>query len=259
LRCESFGDELVILKRARQSARLAGFVAITSTMLALYLSADAVALEKDRDRVRDVWTRRWSRALLRLFGINREIEGICAPATRGRLVVANHRSTIDIGIMLENFGGRMVSRADLAKWPVIGIAARKSGTVFVDRSKKSSGAAVIRAMSDLLSHGHTVCVFPEGTTFADDEVRSFHPGGFVAAARARAEIIPVGIVYDHGSEAAFVDEPFMAHLARLAGAAPSRVKVVIGKPIDAAGDARALAIAVRDEVQSLVNRGRASF
>jgi 1-acyl-sn-glycerol-3-phosphate acyltransferase len=249
----------VIPKRARQSARLAGFVAITSAMLPLYLAADAAAHEEDRDHVRDVWTRRWSRALLRLFGIHREIEGICAPPTRGRLVVANHRSTIDIGIMLENFGGRMVSRADLAKWPVIGIAARKSGTVFVDRSKKSSGAAVIRAMVDLLAAGHTVCVFPEGTTFADDQVRSFHPGGFVAAARAHAEIIPVGIVYDHGSEAAFVDEPFMEHLKRLAGAAPSRVKVVIGEPIDAEGDSRELATRAHDAVQALVNQGRASF
>ncbi len=247
------------LKRVRQSARLAGFVAITSTMLPLFLAAEANAREEDRDRVRDVWTRRWSRALLRLFSIERKIEGICPPATRGRLVVANHRSTIDIGILLEIFGGRMVSRADLASWPVIGIAARKSGTVFVDRSKKSSGASVIRAMVELLAQGDTVCVFPEGTTFADDEVRPFHAGAFVAAARAHAEIVPVGIVYDRGSDAAFVDEPFMAHLARLAGAAPSRVRVVVGDAFDAEGDSRSLTTRAHDDVQSLVNRGRACF
>ena len=219
-----------MLTRARQAARLAGFVTITSSLLPAFLAAEATAKTRDREAVRDRWTRRWSRALLRLFSIEREIQGKIAPATRGRLVVANHRSTIDIGIMLDLFGGRMVSRADLANWPVIGIAARKTGTVFVDRSKKSSGAAVIRVMRDLLAAGETVCVFPEGTTFADDLVRPFHPGAFVAAARANAEIIPVGIVYERGSGAAFVDEPFMDHLARLAGATASRVRVVIGDP-----------------------------
>lgn len=228
-------------------------------MLAGLITADSLAREADRERVRDEWTRRWSRALLELFSISRKIEGISHPSTRGRLVVANHRSTIDIGILLETFGGRLVSRADLATWPVIGIAARKSGTIFVDRSSKSSGASVVRAMTTSLERGDTICVFPEGTTFADDEVRSFHPGGFTAAIRAHAEIIPVGIVYDHGSEAAFLDEPFVAHLARLAGAKRSRVRVVIGDPIEARGDSRSLAIEAHDAVQTLVNRGRALF
>src|SRR5450755_1121694 len=107
------------MTRARQAVRLAGFVAITASLLPLYLAADAAAEEENRDAVRNVWTRRWSRALLRLFSIEREIDGKIAPATRGRLVVANHRSTIDIGILLDLFGGRMVSRADLASWPVI--------------------------------------------------------------------------------------------------------------------------------------------
>ena len=249
----------MLLKRVRQSARLAGFVAITSTMLPTFLAAESLAREEDRDRVRDEWTRRWSRALLNLFSIDREIEGAAPTPKCGRLVVANHRSTIDIGLMLDIFGGRMVSRADLAGWPVIGIAARKSGTIFVDRGSKSSGASVIRAMSQSLSRGDTVCVFPEGTTFADDEVRSFHPGGFISAIRAHAEIVPVGIVYDHGSEAAFVDEPFVAHLARLAGAKRSRVRVVVGEPIDAQGNSRELAIRAHDAVQELVNRGRAHF
>ncbi|MEO8875865.1 MAG: lysophospholipid acyltransferase family protein [Polyangiaceae bacterium] len=248
-----------MLTRARQAARLAGFVAITSSMLPAYLAADAVAQDGERDRVRDRWTRRWSRALLGLFSIEREIQGKIAPSTRGRLVVANHRSTIDIGILLDLFGGRMVSRADLANWPVIGIAARKSGTVFVDRSKKSSGAAVIRVMRDLLAAGETVCVFPEGTTFADDVVRPFHAGAFIAAARTNAEIIPVGIVYERGSGAAFVDEPFMAHLARLAGASPSRVRVVIGSAVEPEIDAKALARKAHDAVQTLVDRGRVGF
>ncbi len=247
--------------KLRQGARLAGFVAVTSSLLSLFLAEDALTKSADKDRVRNTWTRRWSRGLLGLFAIRREILGRLPPSARGRLVVSNHRSAIDIGLMLETFGGRMLSRADLAGWPVIGVAARKTGTVFVDRSKKASGASVIRAIEQLLAAGDTVCVFPEGTTFADDVVRPFQAGVFVAAQRAGAEIVPVGIVYETGSGAAFVDEPFMAHLSRLAGAPPSRVKVSIGSPFDASAkdDAKAIAHRARGDVQALVDAARAGF
>src|SRR6478609_5701447 len=96
-----------------------------------------------------------------------------------------------------------VSRADLAGWPVIGLAARRVGTLFVDRSDKRSGAAVINAMITGLESGRGVMVYPEGTTFAGDEVRPFRAGAFLAAQRAGAEIVPVGIAYG-GDGASFL-------------------------------------------------------
>ncbi|MGH7329733.1 MAG: lysophospholipid acyltransferase family protein, partial [Polyangiaceae bacterium] len=123
-----------------------------------------------------------------------------------------------------------------------------------------SGASVIRIIQDLLEKGDTVCVFPEGTTFADDVVRPFQAGAFVAASRANAEIVPVGIVYEAGSGAAFVGEPFMAHLARLAGASPSRVRISIGEALRASShDGKELAQKARDAVQDLVDAARVGF
>jgi 1-acyl-sn-glycerol-3-phosphate acyltransferase len=94
-------------------------------------------------------------------------------------------------------------------------------------------------------------VFPEGTTFAGDEVRPFHAGAFVAAARANAEVIPVGLAYATGSEAAFVNETFVAHLGRVAAAEPSDLAVCVGEPIVAAG---AKAADVRDAAHAAVQR-----
>ena len=109
--------------------------------------------------------------------------------------MTNHRSAIDIGVVLATFGGTMVSRADLASWPVVGAAARAVGTVFVDRSSAKSGAATIRAIQKHLEEGQTINLFPEGTTFDGDEVRPFHGGAFVSAVRAEAEVLPVGLAY----------------------------------------------------------------
>ena len=152
----------------------------------------------------------------------------------------------------------MVSRADLASWPLLGAAARSVGTLFVDRSDAASGATAVRTIRTRLVAGDTVIVFPEGTTFPDDEVRPFHAGAFVAAARSDAEVIPVGIAYERGSGAAFVNESFPAHLARMAAASPSRVALCIGEPIAAARTrASDLRDAVHSEVQRLVHEARA--
>ncbi len=244
---------------ARRTVRAAGFAAITGTMLCAYAARDAVCADEERDALRNQWVKRWSSALLRLFAIKLEIYGAMPPSeAHGRLVVANHRSTIDIGIMLNAFGGHMVSRADLSQWPLVGAAARKVGTVFVDRQDAASGATAIRIIRQLLKDGQTVNIFPEGTTFDGDLVRPFHLGAFVAALRTGAEILPVGMAYTRGSGAAFVNETFLQHLSRLAASPPSRVAVCIGAPLQISGRARAheLRDTAHSAVQELVHEAR---
>lgn len=243
-------------RSARRAARVAGFGAVTATMLPAYAARDALTSDDERYTVRNRWIRAWTTALLRLFAVSVDLRGE-VPTGHGRLVVANHRSTIDIAILLRTFGGHMVSRADLARWPLVGAAARKVGTVFVDRADKTSGAAAIRAIRGLLERGHTVCVFPEGTTFPDDDVRPFHAGAFAAAARTGARVVPVGIAYERGSGAAFYNEPFSKHLSRMAGADPTRVVVCVGDEIPTEG-VRAADLRAHAEraVQALVRDAR---
>jgi 1-acyl-sn-glycerol-3-phosphate acyltransferase len=227
-------------------------------MLPAFLAHERLSPAPVRDRVRERWVAAWCGALLRLFGVRVLIRGPVPLSGRGHLVVANHRSTADILVLLRAFGGHMVSRADLAGWPLVGVAARAVGTVFVDRSDAVSGANAVRAIRDRLAEGRTVIVFPEGTTFPDDEVRPFHAGAFVAALRSKADIIPVGLAYGTGSGAAFVNESFPAHLARMAAASPSDVVMTVGAPIAVPEKARAAQL--RDqahaEVQRLVGESR---
>jgi 1-acyl-sn-glycerol-3-phosphate acyltransferase len=251
-----------VIERSRQTARASGFVGLTAAMLPPFLARMALTTDADRILVRDAWVGRWARALLRLFAIEVIVEGAVPPPTqgrgRGRLVVTNHRSAIDIGVVLSTFGGTMVSRADLATWPVLGPAARAVGTVFVDRSSAKSGAATIRTIQKLLEEGETINLFPEGTTFEGDEVRPFHGGAFVSAVRAEAEIVPVGIAYPKSSGAAFFNETFVAHLARMSKSGPTRMAIAVGEPFVARKSDRATDITARarDEVSSLVQRAR---
>jgi 1-acyl-sn-glycerol-3-phosphate acyltransferase len=254
----------VVIGTARRIARASGFLAVTPTLLAGYSVHDALTMHgaplSQSEALRDRWVAVWCNAVLRIFGVRVITIGEVpkARAGRGRFVVSNHRGVADVLVLWRTFGGRMVSRADLSQWPLIGIGGRKLGTVFVNRSSATSGARTIRAVRELLRAGVTVTIFPEGTTFAGDEVRPFHPGGLTAAVGTGAEIVPVGLAYSRDSRAAFLDESFGHHLSRMAAAPPSFVVVSVGAPIDVAASTRAeLAALTREAVTREVGRARA--
>jgi 1-acyl-sn-glycerol-3-phosphate acyltransferase len=249
-------------REIRRAARVTGFASLTAAMLPAFLACEALSSATDddvkREARRDAWVATWAGALLRLFGVQVLARGPAPIHGRGHLVVVNHRSTADILVLLRAFGGHMVSRADLARWPLVGPAARAVGTVFVDRTDALSGAAAVRAIRSHLARGSTVIVFPEATTFPDDDVRPFQAGAFVAALHSGADVIPVGLAYATGSGAAFVNESFPAHLRRMAAADPSRVAMCLGTPIAVGPKTRA--VRLRDEahveVQRLVHEAR---
>jgi len=258
-----------LLDQLRFPLRTAGFVGLTFGMYGLLEVDTARSPASAHHDVLHAWMRRYGRALLDLYGVEVRAGGPHVgsgghyPGTdargRGRLFVMNHRSGLDVPITLSFFEATILSRADLARWPVIGVAARRVGVLFVDRSDRRSGAAVVQAMTAALERGRGVMVYPEGTTFAGDEVRPFRPGAFTAAARAGAEIVPVGLAYG-GAEAAYVDESFADHMKRVSRARRTPAAIEVGEPIAAAGgDVDALRDAAHQAVQALVHRARAAL
>jgi 1-acyl-sn-glycerol-3-phosphate acyltransferase len=211
-------------------------VARAATMTAA-LAGGLVAEERLRNlsaERREAYVRRWARAMLRALRVEVVVEGKYTPSERPQLVVANHRSTLDIFLMLSLFGGHLLARGDMESWPAVGWLAQKAGTLFVDRSDAGSGATAVRKITDHLRRGRVIGVFPEGPTFNDDEVRPFHAGAFMAIARVRGDVTPVGIAYDD-SAAHYVDEPISAHFERLLTTRRTRVAVTIGEPLACAG------------------------
>jgi len=207
----------------------------------------------------DTYVRSWARSLLRLLHVDLTLDAGPGALEKGngpRLVVANHRSTVDILLMLHLFGGNLLARGDMASWPAIGVLARRAGTLFVDREDPSSGAAAVQSMRERMRRGITVCVFPEGTTFQGDEVREFQAGAFIAIAREKGVVTPVGLAYET-RDAIYGDEPVGDHMKRIARARSIRVAVAAGTPFSAAGaGVRSLAERARGEVQALVGRAR---
>ncbi|MFW6050304.1 MAG: lysophospholipid acyltransferase family protein [Myxococcota bacterium] len=240
--------------RAFALARTAAFVGYTSGTLLRYELHERLVHQHARNALLERYRRRYGRDVLRLFGVRWSANAEPPPGEGPRLVVANHRSAIDIALLLGLFGGHVLSRADVSGWPLLGQVARRAGTIFVDRGDRRSGAGAIRAIRRLLTGGATVIVFPEGTTHPGDEVRPFLPGAFAAVRGLDAQIVPVGLAYEPGAE--YVGMSFGAHLASIAARPQSTAAASVGEPLPAEGASATLAERSREAVQGLVYDAR---
>jgi 1-acyl-sn-glycerol-3-phosphate acyltransferase len=241
---------------ARGAVRLISLGAATFGWLSLASLHEAALPRASRGPVFQGYMKRWAHSLVRATGGHVSLTpGSVVPDHVGpRLVASNHRSAFDIGILLSIFGGHALSRADLARWPVIGVAAQRAGTIFVDRDKAASGASAIRAIRKKLVAGASILVFPEGSAFAGDQVRPFKPGAFTALRGLDAQIVPVGLAYDPDAE--WVNEGFVGHVLRVTSRPRTHCVVAIGKPLPLLRNAQETSAATERAVQELVTEAR---
>lgn len=250
----------------------ARFVGRTAAMaaysLALY-SAFEVHLRAeghaDHEPLTGEYRRRYGRHMARLFGVEVSTRGVPAQGFvggadaqgLGRIFLCNHRSGLDILVTAMLLEGKHLSRADLAEWPLIGMLARRAGVLFVDRSSRRSSAAAVQSMITTVQQGHAIILFPEGTTYAGDEVRPFKPGAYAVAKRTGCELVPVGLAYAGGG-ASFEDEAFMDHMRRVAATKASHVGVSIGEPVRVEDGCEPAVFSelLRERVQAEVSRAR---
>ena len=124
--------------------------------------------------------REWSLKMLRLCGMRLVVHNDSARLDRGALVVANHISWIDIYVINAWRPTPFVSKAEIRQWPVVGWLAQQLGTVFIQREKRSDAKRIMHELSDRLSAGELMCVFPEGTTSNGLALLPFHANMFQA-------------------------------------------------------------------------------
>ncbi|MDH3624368.1 MAG: 1-acyl-sn-glycerol-3-phosphate acyltransferase [Myxococcales bacterium] len=241
------------MSTVRAAYRSGAFVSLSAGILAAYEMNRLFVPKELHEPLADTYRTYLVNRLLEVFGAQIAINGEFAHKS-GALIVANHQSALDIAVMLSVFRGVMVSRHDVADWPLLGRMAKHGATIFVDRQDGHSGAVAVRAMRRRLREGRTVVAFPEGGTFPEDTVHDFQPGAFAAVRSLNVPIVPVGLTYSPAVP--YGHESFARHLGRIAARPRTRVSVRVGEPMLASLDPRAAAAAARARVQELVIDGR---
>lgn len=134
----------------------------------------------------------WAARVTGLFRVEASPEDMrLVASSRGRVVVANHVSLIDVVLLMSVLpDSTAVAKVAASRNPFYSRVVRSAFIVNDDP------AGVLSAASDLLAAGVDVIVFPEGTRTSSGVKRRLHRGAAQIALRAGARIMCVSISCD---------------------------------------------------------------
>ena len=150
---------------------------------------------------RQALIRVWAREFIAWLAI--KLEAPALPQQHGPvLLVANHISWIDIVVLLATSPCRLVSKADVHHWPLIGPMAAAMGTVFIERESRRDAMRVVHHMAEAFREDAVLAVFPEGTTGDGRELLPFHGNLLQAAIATDTPVQPLALRYEDAASGA---------------------------------------------------------
>lgn len=205
-------------------------------------------------READRMGQRWARSVGRRVGMRVLVDG--EPPDGPFALVANHLGYIDIVALWSVVPGVFVARADVVRWPLVGLASRLVGTIPIDRARKRDLLQVVPALCEALAVGRNVIFFPEATSSPGATVLPFRSPLFESVVRREVPVVAVSIRY--ASPTAEVpaaerlcwwgDMTFAGHVFELLKLSGFEVHLRFSQPIDSGEDRKALSRTARDAV-----------
>ena len=172
------------------------------------------------------------------------------------LMVANHLSYLDILIFGAACPCYLVSKAQIGSWPLFGILARAGGTIFVDRSSRTSAESVTDEIAERLKGPVPVLFFPEGTSTDGSRLLRFHSRFYVPAVNAGVPVTAAAVRYipeggvPEREVCWFGNDAFLPHIWKVLGGPNFSAEVHFGQP-HLYENRRAAASATYVEIQGL--------
>lgn len=214
------------------------------------------------------------RHLLRL-----RVRVIGTPVTgRPVIFVSNHISWVDIAAIGSILPANFVAKREVREWPLIGLTAELTGTVFVDRTRRQRTADVNAEIANRLAKGRPVVLFAEGTSSDGNRVLQFRSAligaaGDLLLSSQHPDIVlqPLSISYTHinglpmGRQhrplvAWYGDADFLPHLRNYVRQSAVDATIAFGEPVPFAGtDRKAATKSIERTVRRLTSaalRGR---
>jgi len=227
-------------------------------LLALILCVAMIMLPRN---ICHILMQYWAKRLLRILRIKITLTGEVLKflSKDTYLIVSNHISWLDIPVIFSLKPITFVSASDVKTWPIIGVLAKISGAIFVDRNRKSSLVEVIQAMNHhFKNEKQSICIFPEGITSNGYQVLPFKSNLFQSAFESNKLLLPLSIKYKennvltnrtsfHGSTTLFQS------FKRVAKSNLIEVVVDIGHPVKPTQSRKDLSLKIQEAIALKIN------
>lgn len=151
----------------------------------------------------------WCRIVCRLAGLRVRVVG--SPHRAGpTLYVSNHVSYLDIAVLSRHLDAAYVAKSEVAGWPLFGIIARLTGTIFVSR-RPAEALAQRETVRAHLGAGGNLLLFPEGTSTDGSGVAPFRAPLFdiagISGSGACVHVQPISIAYTRALDGTLLTGP----------------------------------------------------
>lgn len=172
------------------------FLLFTPTLGGLVVIAALLGRPDVHGSIYDWAPRVWAKTILWAAGVRLHLHHPERVARRSaRIYVANHVSWFDVFALLSVVPrNKWVAKAELLKIPIFGPAAKRVGTIFIERQNRKAAFAQYDTAATIIRSGASVIVAPEGTRADSYALRPFKKGPFVLAIAAGVPIVPT-VVY----------------------------------------------------------------
>ena len=228
-------------------------------LLAVILCIAMIMLPR---KIRSILIQHWAKRLLRILKIKITLSGevLNFLSKDSYLMVSNHISWLDIPVIFSLKPITFVSASDVKTWPIIGMLAKISGAIFVDRNRKSSLLEVVQAMNHhFKNHKQSICIFPEGITSNGYQVLPFKSNLFQSAFESNKLLLPLSIKYKennvitnrtsfHGSTTLFQSFKRIAKSNRI------EVALDIGHPVKPTQSRKDLSVKLQEAIALKISR-----
>ncbi len=171
------------------------FCAATACAYLVWLCAAAFLVLTPRAalRWRNLCFRAWARTTAAITGMRLDVEG--APPRGAFFLVANHLGYMDIVALAACTDCVFIAKSEVARWPLLGFLARRTGTIFIDRTRRRHIPATLAQIERAFARGAGVVLFAEGTSTEGARVSPFKSSLLELAAQRRTPVHYASLSY----------------------------------------------------------------
>ncbi|AZV55663.1 lysophospholipid acyltransferase family protein [Clostridium sp. AWRP] len=151
--------------------------------------------EKEAENYIYISVKKWSDFILKLINASVKVSGTENIPQVPCLFVSNHQGFLDIPIILYSLDRTVgfIAKKELTKFKLVSYWMKQINCIFINRKDIRESIKSINKGSELLTNGHSMVIFPEGTRSKGPRIGEFKKGSLKLALKSKVPIVPIAI------------------------------------------------------------------